>query len=362
MQIRPSAEMPLSPRRSTRRRVVVLMLAALLAGLAAAYTGWWLAAAGRLRDGALSWIEQRRAEGVRLDVGTPTRTGFPFSIGVDFPDANGALPRADWSWQSRAVRVSAPVIGRRVLTVSLLGEQILALPQEAAGDPSRRLTGNAEHLAFVVDPADGGALGQLTARRLTLADAAGDKFGVGSLDVVVSRPTAEESGSAGGMTLTASDVHLPAAAETPLGRTVARIELKTRLIGALSGTVDAAALAAWRDRGGIVEIDRLDCDYGPIVLEADGTLALDRRGQPIGALSTRIHGWQAGLDSLAAAKTMPPYTVAAAKILLRGLTRPNGQNGSILEAPLTLQDQTLTLGPVPLLHVPQVQWLDPRSR
>lgn len=360
MQIRPAAEMPLPPRR--RRPVVVLLLMLLVALLAAVYTGWWLAAAGRLRDGALSWIEQRRAEGVRLDFEPPTRVGFPLSVGVSFPNALAALPRADWNWHSQDVQVSAPVIGPRVLTVSLLGDQTLTLPPAVTGGDARRLTGSAENLAIVVDPADASALGQLTARRLSLVNAAGDGFGAGSLDVTLSPASAEEGGSAGGVVLDASEVRLPAAWQTPLGNSVARLDLKARLIGKMGRAVDAAALSAWRDEGGVVEIDRLNVVYGPVGIEADGTLALDRRGQPIGALSTRIQGWQAGLDSLVAANALPAYTAAASKIVLRGLTRGNGQGDGVLAAPLSLQDQTLSLGPVPLLHLPALHWADPRTR
>lgn len=362
MQIRPAAEVPLTPRRSMRRWVIPAVLMVLLALIVAGYTGWWLAAAARLRDGALSWVEQRQAQGYLLDHGQPTRAGFPFAVGVNFPDARAALPRADWSWRSQDVRVSVPVIGRRVLTISLQGEQTLILSTAPSSGEHRSLTGGAESLALSFDPGDVGTLGHLTARQLALSDATGDGFGVGGLDVVVSRLLAEESDSVGGVMLNATDVHLPAAATTPLGRDVRRLDVNARLIGDAGWPLDPAALAAWRDEGGTVEIDRLVCDYGPVSIEADGTLALDRGGQPIGALATHIRGWQAGLDSLVAAEAVPPYTVAAAKILLRGLTRGNDESGGVLEAPLSLQDQTLSLGPVPLFHVPRVAWLDPESR
>jgi len=344
-----------------RRRAIPILLAALLALLTAVYTGWWLSASGRLRDAALAWIDQRKAEGFRLDHGTPARAGFPLSLGVRFPDVEAAPPGAGWSWRSADVRLLAPLIGRRAPTVFLEGEQALAIPDGLAGGRGRRFAGGADRLALTLDPQADGALARLTVRQLAMAEG-GDGFVVGDLDLLVSKPTAGEGDSAGALSLEADGVRLPAAAATALGREVSRVELRARLIGAIEPPFGPAAVKAWRDGGGTVEIDRLRCDYGSVNLEADGTLALDVRGQPIGAFATHVQGWQAALDSLAAAQAIPAHTAAAAKILMRGLARGNGERGGTLSAPLSLQDRTLSLGPVPLLRLPEVPWLEPHPR
>jgi hypothetical protein len=359
MQVRPAPEKPLPPRRAMRPWVFPVLLATILALLLAGYTAWWLSSAERLREAALDWIEQRRAEGFRLDYGPPVRVGFPASVGVRFPDAEAATPGSTWHWQSADVRLSAPLIGRKALTLRLEGEQALAIADAGAEGGWQRWTGGADLLSLTLEPGDG-ALAELSARKLTM-NRGNDGFGAAALDARVYPPSAGDDDATGGLTLAADRVRLTDALATPLARDLSRLELAARLIGNFEPPVDAAARAAWRDAGGIIEIDRLLCEHGPVSIEASGTLALDRRGQPMGALATRVRGWQAALDALAEGRVIPAYTAAAAKILLREFARGDNTNGGSLAVPLSVQDQTLSVGPVPLLRVPDVRWLGAKA-
>ena len=58
------------------------------------------------------------------------------------------------------------------------------------------------------------------------------------------------------------------------------------------------AIAAWRDAGGTIELDRLQLNWGGLGATATGTMALDQDLQPIGAFSGGIEGFGAILSAL----------------------------------------------------------------
>ena len=53
---------------------------------------------------------------------------------------------------------------------------------------------------------------------------------------------------------------------------------------------DFNGLIQWRDKGGTVEVTRLNLDHGPLRLNGEGTFALDRDLQPVGTLTVRVEG------------------------------------------------------------------------
>ena len=58
--------------------------------------------------------------------------------------------------------------------------------------------------------------------------------------------------------------------------------------------------ALWRDAGGTVEVDRMTFAYGPLKLEANGTVALDTGLQPQAAFSIRAEGVFRAVEALKA--------------------------------------------------------------
>jgi Uncharacterized protein conserved in bacteria (DUF2125) len=54
---------------------------------------------------------------------------------------------------------------------------------------------------------------------------------------------------------------------------------------------------------------------------------------------------------------VPAHAAATAKILLRAMAR-SGEGGRSLVAPVSIQDRTLSVGPVALLPLPAVHWLN----
>jgi len=91
----------------------------------------------------------------------------------------------------------------------------------------------------------------------------------------------------------------------PLGDTIEAASLQGKFMGALPPGDPPTALAAWRDSGGTLEIQRASLQWGALALELSGTLALDKDMQPIAAIDRTIVDHDALVDAAIAAGMVP---------------------------------------------------------
>ena len=120
-----------------------------------------------------------------------------------------------------------------------------------------------------------------------------------------------------------------------------------------------ARATGWRDGGGTFEVQHAALQWGPLDLTGSATLALDDHLQPMGAATAKVRGYVATLDALAGARLIPPQAAMAAKAVL-GLMAHTPQDGGPpeVEVPLTLQNRQLSVGRIPLAHLPEFSWPD----
>ena len=366
MSLRPAKEvswLPLPPRRSRVRSRLIMGSAAGLAVLVilvSGYTIWWLDAADRFRTQTLAWVEQRRAEGWHIAFTDVRRRGYPDALGLRFEKPEVSPPgEPDLHWRAARLRLSAPVFSARPPRLAVSGDQSIEFAK--AGE-AWHWAGRAEQMSFDLQPADGWMPnGRFAVRDLSMTDDHGETIALGRLDIIsTGDPAAAATAdvSTWGVRLAAEQLQLPKALLTACSGPIDRLDADAELYGALTPSPWPLALARWRDEGGVVELERLQVACGEFKLDGEGTLALDKGGQPMGAMSTRVQGYDAALDRLAAAQAIDPHIAAAAKILLRALARSDADGAATLNAPLTLQDRSLSIGPVKLLRVPPIRWLD----
>jgi hypothetical protein len=368
VQMRPVHEVSWPPpRRSGSRRLLVIALALLLPVLAAGYTAWWFHAATEFGNRTLDWIENRRADGWRLAYVDVSRRGFPLQLGLRFDKPVVGAPAGDWTWAVSSALLSTRVFDPQPLRLAIKGDQAMEFGDAlSAGEKRRSYSGSADE--FTVDLVPGGWLpnGHLRVRDLAVAgDSASDGFGIARLDLVSRGDPAAAPGpevSSYAMELTAGGFRLPVSEAVPLCHEVAHLAFDAKLFGALEPRPWPTSIAEWREAGGVVEATRLVLVCGPLTLDGEGTFALDSAGQLIGAMTTRIQGYEAALDRLTADQAIPAHAAATAKIVLRALARSGGEGVPTLVAPLSIQDRTLSVGPVPLLRLRPLHWLDGAAR
>ena len=336
-----------------------LIAAAAAAALAAAYVVFWFAVAGGLRQGIEEWTVARRAEGWTAGYRRLTLGGFPFHLRATVEGGRLAPPGAPppWAWQGqRAVAVMRPW-GTGTVTVVLTGTHRVSL-----GVAGKAVTygGDVGTLRAEIGTVDG----RPRSARLTVGalDLAGDE---GSLALARAEATARLMGVADAdyrtptleLAIDVEGLHLPAGLGLPLGRRVARLALKARLMGTIAAAPGRDSLAAWRDAGGTVEVVRFRLAYGPLTLTAAGTLALDAEMQPVGAFTAKIGGFFGTIDALRAKGIVRAGQAVTAKIVLGVLARrPEGGGPPVLTVPLRLQNRTLHAGPLALIEVPAIAW------
>jgi len=313
-------------------------LAAVLLGtvLIAGYGAYWLYAARVAEDGLDAWLAARRAEGWRAEYAEIAVGGFPFAVTVRLVAPRLAGPGDAWSWQGDSLAASARPWSLGRVHASLPATSTLAANGRAV---SVTLAAGGADLAFA-----GGRLADWRVRLRTASVRRGENDGLAieALDAA--------GDGAGGITLAATGVVLPKAPNDALGRDIQDLALSARGLGTLPPGPPAQALAAWRDAGGTVEVERLALTWGPATLDADGTLTLDAAFRPLAAFSARLTGWGAVIEGLVESGTLAPGNAALTKTLLDLMARPDGTGRRVLEVPVTAQDGRLVVGPATLLH------------
>jgi hypothetical protein len=349
-----------------RNRIVVAGI--VLALLLAAYSAWWLHAAGRLRDGVADWVEARRADGYAVTVEDVTVQGFPlrlramaqgFSIGRDAPVAwRWTGPRLTASgppWVGRTFLVSAPG-AHKVEYDSASGRRSIPFAAEKA-EGTVRIGDDLKIARIDVDlekiVGTWPELGEVKAGQLLFAVAAPGKIE----PLPATSPRAPEVGR---LALIAADVDLPQnAAPAALGPRLNRFEAEILLLGAIPTAHTKTALAEWRDAGGTLELDKLRLHWNEFQAETQGSVALDAQLQPIGALTARMWGVGNAIDALVAGGAVKPRDGATAKVVLRSMAKPRNPTQNIppeVEVPLAVQDKKVYLGPIAIAPMPTIAW------
>jgi len=329
---------------------------ATVAVLAAFYSAGWLFFAHRTRVVVDAYIARQHDRGMNLSVASQSIDGFPFWIAVRLtgivadglphvPDGRVTVPTATaWArpWHLDSWRFSLARGG------TIDGPQ---------GHIGFDLLGG--HASAVLGPGatPGGDLADLHVDNIVLSQ--GDRVlkaaraGV-TLRLPPEAPKAHEE-PLFSATLEAHKVTLPTAVD-PLGPEIDHLMLDGTWRGPLPPGKLAAALAAWRDDGGTIELQGIDLGWGPLTVNADGTLALDKDMQPLGAFSARIMGYDAILDALIASGRIHQNEASLARMGLSMMAQHGADGTPQLKTPVTVQDGALFMGPARLMKVPKAVW------
>ena len=342
---------------------VAMVAVAAAAAVVALYGGLWLYAASVLDDGIERWATERRAEGWRVSFGTRRAAGFPFRLAqrIRAPSLAGIIDGKTRRWRGPEIeveflpwrpdeirlrfpgthRIDLDTAGRaRTLTFDVASAS--AVVRRDTGSAARTLTVDLAALT-VARPGEGAPAG---VERLTV-----------TIEVAPQAAPGDDRGASARLMVKLLGLTLPAETRPALGRRIDSLALDAAVKGHLAAGPLRETLAAWRDAGGTIELRRLNMVWSDLVLDADGTLALDAEMQPMGAMTARITGFRQAVDALVAAGMVRPRDAITAKIVLGLLAKtPPGGGPPRITAPLTAQDGGLYIGPVKILRLPRIRW------
>ncbi len=333
---------------------------AILAVIVAAYVGFWFYSASQLRDTALAWIGTRQAEGLEVKYGRLDIGGFPFALRlrVEAPALSAPTAEKPWGWEGQAVRAEMRPWSPHRVSVTAPGEHAVMVTDGGQPRVYRGQAGRASG-RFRFD-GDGLRTADIELTEITLTEAGSKQrwtLDRAMLDGELLAPEdATHRTPVLDLRLSVSGLTVPGALPMPLGNTLKNLEFAATLLGPIHQGPLSESLARWRDDGGTVDVRRLSADYGPLTLNADGTLALDGELQPVGALTARVEGFFETVDALRSRGVIRAGDAVTAKMILGVLVKRSSNGRTGLTIPMSIQDRYLFAGPVPLIAFPEVAW------
>ena len=323
---------------------------------------WALLATG-LRDVTLNWLERQQRQGWAIAHAPVQLGGFPSwpELSLNAVSVTAPAEEGGWTWQTDGITLVATIYNLSRLTIHAPNDHTFHWPTSSQ-DPWT-ITSEQMILGVALGRRGRWRGAQLTMGEAELSDPLGRPLtGVDHLDLafgLVPQATASDDRLRGNVfaKLTGSANELRVGLNLgPFDRTLRAFRLDADLVGPIQPGRLSEALEAWRNGGGTLEVRRLLLDWPPLTIDADGTLALDDRLQPIGAFSTRITGFNETIETMESRGVIPRAQATSAQVIL-GLmakTPPGGEPE--LSVPMSLQDQRLSVGPVNLMDLPEVRW------
>jgi hypothetical protein len=339
-----------------RPRSRLSTIVTLVVVLAALYSAAWLFFAHRAERLVDGFIARQRAQGVNLTAATETIEGFPFRIEVQMTGvAADGLPRLPGGHLTVPIAFAwAHPWSLDEWRFGLLGGTVIEGPQ---GRVTFDLLGG--HAGAVLGPGatPGGELAEFHVDNVMLTS--GERtLGVFRANLEVRVPAVEPTRHEEplfSVAFEARRLKLPNVI-APLGQEVDHLRFDSTWRGPLPPGKLPDALAGWRDDGGTIDVQNVDLGWGPLSLNADGTLALDKGLQPLGAFSARIMGHDAILDALTASGAIKSNEAALARMGLAMMAQRGSDGTAQLKTPITVQDSALFLGPARLLKLGRIDW------
>ena len=328
------------------------MVVLTLAVVAGVWTAYWLYMVDRVEKGIDDWIANQQRQGVRFSYESLEVSGFPFWLNVRMEGASMLLERGQsWEWRPPVLAASIRPWRLTEIDVDLSGSH------QFVG--ARRVNLMSRKLGAVIHVQGRGAwrgtlkgegvsaefsrVGTLSAKRVALnVHWGGNRLAAGQSPLRLD--------------LDGDNIEVPAAWSLPLGRGVAKLRLAAYVAGPLKLLRDRDVLVRWRDDGGTLELSRLSLEYGPLLVDGDGTFALDDDLQPMGTFVARAEGLMETLDALRLRNMIGIGQATAVKLMLMVLAHQSAGGPPRLEAPLTLQDREVTLKSLPIMKVPRIDW------
>jgi hypothetical protein len=323
----------------------------------------WIVAAFIIQDQAARWIGRQRADGLLIAHGEPLLSGFPGYVMASYPgwEMSASVTDGGWTWRTAAVRLKArpwapftfkvDLSGRHTLSGAWTPPGVAAWIMASQADITPTLTAEGRLAEISV------ALNDLTIAET--ADAApAFSLAAGTFRVARSHDESVNENPVWRLELNATRVGLADDAKPALF--APRLET-ARVIADLIGPVTAGplptAIEAWRQAGGTIEVRDFFLDWAPLSVAASGTLSVDERLQPIGAVTAKFRGFFEAVDALTAQGVVRSTQASMAKVMLGLLSRaPAGGGAPELNLAVTLQDRKLYTGPVALMDMPKVEW------
>ena len=347
--------------RSNLKRVFLLIgVLVVLAVLAGGYVAFWRHVAQQLEAGVETWASEQRALGNEVAFAWDGIGGFPFRFEATFrqPSIRWRGPREEATWAGATLQAEMAPWNLRRIAVRSDGQHDASL--RLAGDPAEWRVATTG-LAGAIDLHNSGLLRGFTLALqqpdVTMPD--GTVLASATATVMLDRPATPPTDfnmPLARVTLDLRSMALPPGTRLVTEDTVETLSFDATIKGPMPMAPLKEALAAWRDAGGAAELNGFAFTQGPLSVTGNATLALDAELQPEGAGTITTTGLSEALEILIRDGLIPADRALIARATAKALEKP-GLDGR-LEATfgLSLQNRTVSFGPVPLFALQPIVW------
>jgi hypothetical protein len=339
-------------RRKTRLGLAVLVPLLVAFGL---YAGYWFTIADRLKHGLAEWAEAAPAQHLDVSWQKAEVGGFPFSFRVELRDVHLSDARFSPAPELHLPRLSGSTAPWN------FREWSLAAPHGFAGEVAG--AGQRPPIKFAADAATGAVAVDANGRATIWLNAqhpraeAALSIAAQSADCWLVLPTHAASAHTDpslGAAVLLRNVQAPIA-PAPFGGTIDEIGVGATLLGGIPSGPLPAAIAAWRDAGGTLELDNFHLEWGALGITANGTVALDGDMQPTASVSGTVQGYDQIIAALAASgRVHGDLGLARLGLAMLAKSGPNGRPE--IRTSFTIQNGEMRLGPMKLGPAPKIVW------
>jgi len=325
------------------------------------FIAWWLLwqiAAAQYRGTIDGWIEKGRSSGYDITYDRREQFGFPHHVVLRF--VNLHWKNADGiDFHAGDLDVGGELWQTQHFTAKFKGQVEIDAP---VADTHDALIIGGENGTAEVTLADDGTWEQskIDMHMARLGRSPDYVFLTDDVKLDVTRPAEQpKDRKAAGLTIDgeASAITLPAAMPPSFGGKMAALKINLRVMGATPDFRRKESVAAWNKDVGVVEFDRLDMEWGALLLAAKGTMGFDDDLQPEGAFAAHVGHQDAVLETLMKAGFIASGQEAMLSSSMRLFAKPTQVNGvEGIELPVAVQLGGLFLGPVKIFAFPPIGW------
>lgn len=335
-----------SPKRILITAVTLLVMAGMI------YTAWWHWLASEVEDQVDGWVNQMRLDGRDAAYGTLTVQGFPGDLVIDIDKIDAADP--DGGWRVHVPGLHALLSPWKIDALQGVFTGPLRLDLIKGVAPGAYTVAAANNLVTIDRDRGGRVRAELSGVNM-MKGGVPDPLTVETVSMILVRGSNPVYGQA---TVDLRKIDLPPEMHSAFGGHVSYLKVVAEATGAeLPEGINTGSLRKWTGDGGAVDIKQLEVRHGVLGMAGEGTMALDGDLQPIGAFTAQISGFNEAVDALVAIGAAREQDGALAKVVLGVLAKsPPGGGPKIVSLPLSLQDRTLSVGPIRLIRLRPIAW------
>jgi Uncharacterized protein conserved in bacteria (DUF2125) len=338
------------------RRTSLSAAVAAIALLFAGYSAYWWMMASRLETGLDAWIAAEAAAGVTIAADRTPVGGYPFSFHATFqhPHVSGTLGRQLIDWRGADVAAWLWPFDLHALHLTTDGDHHLAIG-------AAQTTIHTETLGALLHFDAHGQVARVSVdsgpATIAFPDGRSMAFqsATGSFETPQSAPQSDQDPLLH-FSISAAAVTLPADVRVLTASPVDALSVEGTIKGPFPRGLLKAALAGWRDQGGVVEITAFSAAQAPLSVSGSATIVLDPDLQPIIAANVAAKGLSPAADLLAQQKRIGANDVLKLKLFIAATEQKAPDGGKQVTSGITIQNGFLYLGPFKVARVARIDW------